>query len=152
MKTYHINDELTREQVQFLKKLNYILANKERELFERLRTISEIYEKRLKRNGGDLEDYNLDLYIEYYTGRSSPAFVYNEAFSLRHIEFKQKQLNDDWSEVQFPKLGTRWCYTMHAFWDHNRTNKHIFKITDIWFAVRIEEQQHIKIGKHEMIV
>lgn len=145
-------DKLSPSQLLFLQKLNSLLAKKEKELFERCRSLFELYEKRLKENGGDLSDYEIDVIVEYYLAGNSPKYIYQPPVTKNMFEDSDWTFgsDEDWKEDHFPDLGAKWCYFMHCLYGHAKLGKSLYKIIRVDFEINIREQQLVSVVDHEL--
>ncbi len=155
-------NKFTSEQINFLKKLNALLRKKESEIWERCMTLTKQYEKRRKRFGGDLDDYEIELTVEFQTSPAMlrPRYCYVDSFSRTDYYDKDKKEErfgladgNDHIDLEFPELDEKWCYIMHALWSHsNMKLKEIFKIFRMDFEIHITEQQFVSVVEHKIIV
>ena len=151
-------DKNTPEEIRFLKKLNSLLTCKEMELFERCWHLVKKYNKQLIKNGGDLDDYEIEVIVEYCTSGCFPKYVYHTIADKRMCDMPDRERtfgsNADWSDRPtgtFPDIGEKVCYFMHCLYYHSRDKKSIFKIRRIDFEIAIREQQFVNLSDHENI-
>jgi hypothetical protein len=149
MKTTFSKDEKV-----FLDKLNNILLQKEQELQSRCKELFDRYNKRLAKNGGDLDDFEVEIVIEYWVSGSGPQttkYIYCDI--IRQAESTGPltlfALNDDFMEEHWPRLSKKWCYLLHALYAHSNLGKRVFNITMLDFEIQIREQQFVKMGDCE---
>ena len=163
--------DFTSKQISFLRKLNALLTKKEKELWERCVALMRQYEKRRKKFGGDLDDYEIEIIVEYQTSAAMlrPRYCFTEHISRSdYYEFysdtPKQHLGigapserwgiadgNDHSDMGFPDIGEKWCYFMHALLSHSNIKiEKIFKVFRIDFEVNITEQQFIEITKYEI--
>ena len=143
---------LSQEQVNYLKRLNILLALKGKEMNERCSGIYEIYEKRLINNDGDLDDFEIEIVIEFSTSTAmhGPKYFYNTSYN-KEEDLLTFEADTDWKEEYFPDFGERWCYLLHALFSHTSgiNEKTIFKIRRVDFEIHITEQQFVDVIEYE---
>jgi hypothetical protein len=166
----------TKEQIAFLKNLNDILSKKEKEIWDHCIKLFELYEKKRKKFGGDLDDYEIEITAEYITSPAiaSERYFYTEL--LNRVDYYDYYFDystnpdiikpnkpkgerfgfadgNDHREEGQPDFGEKWCYMMHALFDHSSMrHSDIFKIYRIDFDLFIIEQQWIDIVKSDIMV
>ena len=144
---------LSQDQLNFLKRFNSLLAQKEKELFERCKKIYEMYEKRLIKNGGDLDDFEIEIVIEFNTSAAmlGPKYFYTTQFNRQEDAYTLGSA-EDWKEEFFPDFGEKWCYLLHALYSHTHgmNKKAFFKIMRVDFEIHITEQQFVDVIEHEI--
>jgi hypothetical protein len=137
--------EFTLANIEFLKKINLLLTMKEKELLERCRKLFEIYEPRLIKNGGDLDDYELIIAIEYRLPNYRPRYCYETTVN-KYMEDGFPDLfatDEDWREGKQPDWGNKWCYLMHSLWEHSSIDASIYNIISVDVELHIIEQQFV---------
>ena len=143
---------LTQEQINYLKHLNSLLAQKEKELHTRCNGIHEIYERRLIKNGGELDDFEIEIVIEFDTSASmlGPKYFYNTSYNKAADQLTLTS-DIDWKEEYFPDFGESWCYLLHALFSHTpgMNEKTLFKIRRVDFEIHITEQQSVDVMEHD---
>ena len=143
---------LSEEQINYLKRLNSLLAQKGKEMYEQCSGIYEIYEKQLIKNGGDLDDFEIEIVIEFSTSAAmlGPKYFYNMSYN-KEEDLLTFEADTDWKEEYFPDFGERWCYLLHALFSHTLgiNEKTLFKIRRVDFEIHITEQQVVDVLEHE---
>ena len=134
-------EEITQHKIDFLRCMNQLLVRKEKELYKRCKLLNKSYRNRLVQNGGDLNDYEIDLVIQYNITGCHPKYIYHRSFAKGEIGGG----DIDYKEKSFPEIGEPWGYLMHALYEHTGIGNTIFKITDIEFELLIREQQRVKV-------
>ena len=150
--------EFTSDQINFFKTLNSLLMRKEKELFERCKTLFETYQKRLKKNGGDLWDYEIDVMVEFSLSGYHRKYICMPTINKGMLDPKDRTFGseEDWSERStgtFPDIGERMCYLMHCLYYHSsmkNKDKSFFKIIRIDFEIIIREQQFEDVVDYEV--
>ena len=145
------NQSFTSHQISFLKRMNSLLSEKEVELFERARRLVESYQKRLVKHGGDLNDYEIEVLVEYNLLGNFPKYIYSITINKEMFDGKSQTFGSDkdWSEESSPVLGEKWCYLMHSLYSHSKIDTSLFKIINIEFEILIREQQTIRNVDYE---
>lgn len=186
--------DFTPEQINFLKKLNALLTEKEKELWKRCMALLKQYEKRRKKNrvpddlyyqhgdydkhrkvtgGADLDDYEIEIIVEYQTSVAMlrPRYCYTQSISRsdyydfdskipkKHSGIGAKENErfgiadgNDHADMGFPNIRDKWCYLMHALLDHSHIPmEKIFKIFRIDFEIHITEQQYVNFVENKYI-
>ena len=142
--------EFTADNIEFLKNMNMLLTKKEKELLERSKKLFDIYETRLTKNGGGLDDYELIIAIEYRLPNLRTGYCYNTPVNTSiQDEFSLFGADEDWREGNMPDLGDKWCYLMHSLWGHSSIDASIFNIISVDVELHIIEQQFVKTQDYE---
>jgi len=142
----------TKNQLSFLDTLNNTLIKKEKEIVARYRQLVKRYEKRVRkvfRNvKGDLDDFEIDVIIEYIIPDYDVKFRDSVCLSKEHEDNGLLCSEDDWREgYYYPELKNPMCYTMHCLMYHTDRNlyKWLYRINRIDYEFIIREQQFEKI-------
>lgn len=173
METFLRDRNYTPEQLKHLSWLNNELAKKEKELYERCKRLYKAYEKRIKadsewargdnRNNkhGDLEDYILEVVVQYSTGpdiwTGNVRYVHSE--SIYHSTFrdrnKENEIGFGYVKDAYPEFDStdgldpnNMCWFFWKFYDDLPFRLH-FKVSSIWFEIHICEQNIMDIVKYE---
>ena len=111
-----------------------------------------MYKKRLIKNGGDLDDYEIEIVIEFTASSAmlGPKYFYNMPY-YKDEGLLNFEADIDWKEESFPDFGERWCYLLHALFSHTSgiNEKTLFKIRRVNFEIHITEQQFVDVIEHE---
>ena len=147
-------NEINKEQIILLKKLNTLLVQKEKEIYNRFEELFETYQKRLKKNGGDLDDYEIEVLIEYYARGYRRCFcdvtlckwMFESEVERKIIQIASGEDYSDRPASNFPDIGENCCYLMHALYFHSKMKVFdILKIHRVDFEIQIIEQQFVSI-------
>ena len=156
---------ITKNQLRFLKKLNAILSQKQKEIYERSKELFVFYEKQLgtsqSRRHEKKRDFKIEIVIEWRTSLAleSPKYYYTIWLDWcdfnEHEYYKREKTifsDKDWKEEALPDFGEKWCYLMYALYSKVRNKESIYKIIRVSFETYITEYEMVPVIKHVRIV
>jgi len=141
----------TVEQIELLKRLNRTLREKETEMVERCQHLTEIYEARLCKNGGDLQDYEILFELEYVIQNRKPRWIIcglmNKDHGLNLIPLFSLAKGEDWRKDGMPDFGEKWCFLMFSLYKRINILQYLCDISRIDNIISFTEKRCTKVGE-----
>ena len=141
----------TAEQIELLKRLNRILREKETEMVQRSNHLTEIYEARLSKNGGDLQDYEILFELEYVIENQRPRWIIcgsmNKDQVLNLIPLLSLAKGEDWRKDGMPDFGEKWCFLMYSLYKRINILQYLCDISRIDNIISFKEKRCTKVGE-----
>ncbi len=141
----------TAEQMELLKRLNRTLMEKESEMVERCKQLTEKYDARLIKNGGDLQDYEILFELEYVIQNRKPRWIIcgimnkDQGINLMPLFLLAK--GEDWRKEGMPDFGERWCFLMYSLNKRINILQYLCDISRIDNTISFKEKRYTTVGE-----
>ena len=149
IKTISINRQRSKIDFEKLKLLNKRLIAIEKEIIKDGELLDKELSSRLKKNGGDLEDYELELEVSYYLDENDQLCndSYDNIVAINHDMLKgiSQKTSDYWgigdgnNHLEHGRIFSEnefHCWLFHDLYDHQHLElEDIQRINRIWFDI-----------------